>query len=92
MLIQERCAFGDEPTVALDTARAAWIKEPFQGQPGGEGTTAAVLQAWRDIDPFSAPFDSEWLKWAERVAAPLARWWSGKLAMSNIQANTTVRQ
>ena len=71
-------AKGETELSALDSAGASWGREPFQGQPGGEGTTPAALLAWRDSDPFATPYGEEWIRWAKTVAAPLQAWWSGQ--------------
>ncbi len=65
-----------DPATALETAEATWAREPFQSQPGGEGTTTDAQLAWRETYPFAESHASALLSWTESVAAPLQIWWS----------------
>lgn len=62
---------------ALERGEGSWSREPFNGQPGGEGTTPAAMLAWRDNDPFAAPHGREWLRWTREFALPMQAWWEG---------------
>ncbi len=65
-----------DASAALAAARTAWNQEAGRFGPGGEGTTPWARLVWRDADPFAPPLDSEWLRWAGSVAAPLEEWWN----------------
>ncbi len=77
---------GTDEDFALEKARASWSQEPFENQPGGEGTTPASLHAWRDADPFAMPHDQEWIRWAKNVAIPLSKWWGGPAGQTTAAA------
>lgn len=67
---------GNDPEVALETAREKWSAAGYKEQQPGDGMKPAARLAWRDAEPFGAPFADEWLHWAEAVAQPLHAWWS----------------
>ena len=79
-------ASGQEESSAMEKAWDSWSREPFESQPGGEGTTPAATLAWRDPDPFATPHDQDWIRWATDVAVPLSGWWSEPVGQPNTAA------
>ena len=76
--LADALADGEDAPSALAQANASWSREPFQDQPGGEGTSPTAALAWRDADPFAPPHPDAWVHWARAVAAPASHWWSGQ--------------
>ena len=71
-------ADGKTEEVALDEAKASWIREPFNHIPGGEGLSPAAALAWRDADPFSRNHRDQWVRWAKAVSEPAGIWWTNQ--------------
>jgi hypothetical protein len=82
-VLAEALVRGKDERSALEQAKGNWSKEPFFNSPGGEGTTTAAILAWRDGDAFAPPYDQAWLAWADGIATPLSKWWSGRTGNAN---------
>jgi exodeoxyribonuclease V gamma subunit len=76
-VLAKALAAGKDEVEALEQARGEWNREPYRDRPGGEGMAPEAQLAWRDADPFAAPHDQEWIRWAREVATPLNDWWHG---------------
>ena len=77
-MVSELIKSNDE--AALDSAASAWSIESYNGGPAGDGFAQSARLAWRDTDPFAAPYDAAWLVWGRNVAVPLSNWWNNTAA------------